>query len=322
MVRLKYVRLALFDIVTGISRIGLNLRIGRLKIQQRSTFCVPTSVNWADTAAHAYYGRPVLFGKVTETPKIRFQILIPRSETLTELIFDAPACCPKNDNKCTFSAPRLLGKAPVTVCVIDSCPELSDKVAAISYTGYQIQIVCLKIHQGPSLRTPRLLSLCCFSVLPKLIWCSSGDAYCASHFQSLSSRVCSREQVSFEGNGIQRFRDESRFNLWDHDGRIRVRRYAGERCLPECVIERHSGLTTGVMVWGAISHQGRSNLLRIEAGRRLACDPHPAASKEELLLRVQAMWNSLPQADIQNPFDSMPRRIAALIAARGCYTKY
>ncbi|GFW94979.1 uncharacterized protein TNCV_1464771 [Trichonephila clavipes] len=41
--------------------------------------------------------------------------------------------------------------------------------------------------------------------------------------------------------------DESRFNLWDHDGCICVRRYAGERCLPECVMERHSGLTPGVM---------------------------------------------------------------------------
>ncbi|GFW06514.1 transposable element Tc1 transposase [Trichonephila clavipes] len=60
------------------------------------------------------------------------------------------------------------------------------------------------------------------------------------------------------------FSDESRFNLWDHDGCIRVRRYAGERCLPECVIERHSGLTPGVMVWDAISYPGRSNLLRIE----------------------------------------------------------
>ncbi|GFV06478.1 transposable element Tcb2 transposase [Trichonephila clavipes] len=29
------------------------------------------------------------------------------------------------------------------------------------------------------------------------------------------------------------FSDESRFNLWDHDGRIPVRRYAGELCLPE-----------------------------------------------------------------------------------------
>ncbi|GFW18723.1 transposable element Tcb1 transposase [Trichonephila clavipes] len=35
-------------------------------------------------------------------------------------------------------------------------------------------------------------------------------------------------------------------------------------------------------------------------GWRLARDPHPAASKDELLLRIQAIWNSLPQADIQN----------------------
>ncbi|GFV37901.1 transposable element Tc1 transposase [Trichonephila clavipes] len=60
------------------------------------------------------------------------------------------------------------------------------------------------------------------------------------------------------------FSDESLFNLWNHDGCIRVRRYAGERCLPECVIERNSGLTTGVMVWDAISYHGRPNLLRIE----------------------------------------------------------
>ncbi|GFU23342.1 transposable element Tc1 transposase [Trichonephila clavipes] len=60
-------------------------------------------------------------------------------------------------------------------------------------------------------------------------------------------------------------KDESRFNLWDHDGRIRVRRYAGEFCLPECVIERHSGLIPGVMVWDAISYHGRSNFLRTES---------------------------------------------------------
>ncbi|GFX70097.1 transposable element Tcb1 transposase [Trichonephila clavipes] len=57
-------------------------------------------------------------------------------------------------------------------------------------------------------------------------------------------------------------------------------------------------------------------------GRRFARDPRPAASKDELFVRIQAIWNSLPQADIQNLFDSMPRRIAALIAARAGYTKY
>ncbi|GFW18726.1 transposable element Tc1 transposase [Trichonephila clavipes] len=57
-------------------------------------------------------------------------------------------------------------------------------------------------------------------------------------------------------------------------------------------------------------------------GRHLARDLRPAASKDELLLRIQTIWNSLPQVDIQYLFDSMPRRIAALIAARDGYTKY
>ncbi|PRD27151.1 UNVERIFIED_CONTAM: Transposable element Tcb1 transposase [Trichonephila clavipes] len=56
--------------------------------------------------------------------------------------------------------------------------------------------------------------------------------------------------------------------------------------------------------------------------RRLARDPCPAASKDELLLRLQAKWKPLPQTDIQNLFNSMSRRIAALIAAHGGYTKY
>ncbi|GFW13540.1 transposable element Tcb2 transposase [Trichonephila clavipes] len=111
------------------------------------------------------------------------------------------------------------------------------------------------------------------------------------------------------------FSDESCFNLWDRDGCIRVRRSAGERCLPQCVITRHRGLTPGVMVWGAILYHGRSNLLRIESipgaifqqnnerphvaktvrdlwdsvGLHLACVPRPAASTDELLLRIQAV---------------------------------
>ncbi|GFX83555.1 transposable element Tcb1 transposase [Trichonephila clavipes] len=56
-------------------------------------------------------------------------------------------------------------------------------------------------------------------------------------------------------------------------------------------------------------------------GRRLFRDVLPAASKDELLLRIQAIWNSLPQADIQNLFDSMPRHIAILTAACAGYTK-
>ncbi|GFV59344.1 DUF4817 domain-containing protein [Trichonephila clavipes] len=60
------------------------------------------------------------------------------------------------------------------------------------------------------------------------------------------------------------FSDELRFHLWGHDGRIHVRRYASEHCLPECVIKRHSDLILGVMVWDAVPYHGRTNLLRIE----------------------------------------------------------
>ena len=57
-------------------------------------------------------------------------------------------------------------------------------------------------------------------------------------------------------------------------------------------------------------------------GRRLARDPRLVASAVELWVSIQTIWNALPQADIQNLFDSMPRRVAALIVARGGYTKY
>ncbi|GFU79843.1 transposable element Tcb1 transposase [Trichonephila clavipes] len=55
-------------------------------------------------------------------------------------------------------------------------------------------------------------------------------------------------------------------------------------------------------------------------GRCLSRDPRPAASKDKLLPRIQAIWNSLPQSDIQNLFDSIPRPIASLIAASGGQT--
>ncbi|GFV83736.1 transposable element Tcb2 transposase [Trichonephila clavipes] len=149
------------------------------------------------------------------------------------------------------------------------------------------------------------------------------------------------------------FSDESRFNLQDHDGRIRVRRSAGERCLPD---KRYVGEVLQPVVPflqhtpGAIYQQDKAcpyvaktaqdfcsaqrmqllpwppyslNMSPIKhvwdlVGWRLARDLRSADSKDEFFLHIQAIWNSLPQADIQNLFDSMPRRITA----RGGYTKY
>ena len=52
--------------------------------------------------------------------------------------------------------------------------------------------------------------------------------------------------------------------MYYNDGRIRVRRYAGERNLRACIFQRHRGQTPSVIVWGAIGYNTRSRLLRIE----------------------------------------------------------
>ncbi|PRD34954.1 UNVERIFIED_CONTAM: Transposable element Tcb2 transposase [Trichonephila clavipes] len=130
------------------------------------------------------------------------------------------------------------------------------------------------------------------------------------------------------------FSDELRFNLWDHDGRILVRRYAGEHCLPECQDNAHPAVAKTVQGFCSAQHirllpwsvysPDMSPIPHVWylVGRRLVRDLRPAASKDEFLMRMQAIWDSLPQANIQNLFDSMLRRIAALTAALSGNTKY
>ncbi|GFU70294.1 transposable element Tcb2 transposase [Trichonephila clavipes] len=121
----------------------------------------------------------------------------------------------------------------------------------------------------------------------------------------------------------------------------------GEPCHPQYFTERHSDITPRLMQDNARPHVAKTvrnfcsaqhmqlllwpayspDMSPIEhvwdlVGRRLACDPRPAAAKDEFLLHIQAIWNSLSLAHIQNLFDFMSRHVAALIAARGGYTKY
>ena len=57
-------------------------------------------------------------------------------------------------------------------------------------------------------------------------------------------------------------------------------------------------------------------------GWRFHRDQRPSASKGKVWQRIQVIWNFLPQVDIQNLFDSMPRRKAILTAGRSDYTRY
>ena len=76
------------------------------------------------------------------------------------------------------------------------------------------------------------------------------------------------DERAWEANWHQAvFLDKSLFNLFDHYGRVRVIRYAGQRCLSECVIEWHSGQSSGVIVWSEITYYRRYILKRIESNR-------------------------------------------------------
>lgn len=60
------------------------------------------------------------------------------------------------------------------------------------------------------------------------------------------------------------FGDESRFLLYPVDGRLRVRRRAGERLMDDCVQPRVAGGGGSVHVWGAICADGKSQLVILD----------------------------------------------------------
>ncbi|GFX17090.1 transposable element Tcb1 transposase [Trichonephila clavipes] len=59
------------------------------------------------------------------------------------------------------------------------------------------------------------------------------------------------------------FTYESRICLQYHDGRIRVWKYRGERMQNSCVMHRHTGPASGIMVWSGIGYHSRTPLEHI-----------------------------------------------------------
>ncbi|GFV01374.1 HTH_Tnp_Tc3_2 domain-containing protein [Trichonephila clavipes] len=60
------------------------------------------------------------------------------------------------------------------------------------------------------------------------------------------------------------FSDESRFSLSADDHRTRVWRRTGQRSDPAFIVERHTAISQGVTVWGAISWDTRSSLVFLQ----------------------------------------------------------
>ncbi|GFW34411.1 uncharacterized protein TNCV_221371 [Trichonephila clavipes] len=122
------------------------------------------------------------------------------------------------------------------------------------HSGQQLQVFHCVLHQ--------FRDVCCS------VGCAQGFLYTGFLLRKTIA-TCGYNGPMCIGAGVligsrSFFSVESHFNLWHHNGRIRVMRYAGERHIPECIIERHSRRTPGVMVWGAIAYHGRLQLLRID----------------------------------------------------------
>ncbi|GFU63738.1 transposable element Tcb1 transposase [Trichonephila clavipes] len=122
--------------------------------------------------------------------------------------------------------------------------------------------------------------------------------------------------------------------------------------LNSCIMHRHTVPAPGIMVWGGIGYHSRTPLVRIAGtlnSQRYISDvlepvvlpnlqglataifqqdnarPHitpPAAPPDQLCQRVEAAWSSVPQEHIQSLFESMPRRVAAVISNTGGYSGY
>ncbi|GFU95493.1 transposable element Tcb1 transposase [Trichonephila clavipes] len=56
--------------------------------------------------------------------------------------------------------------------------------------------------------------------------------------------------------------------------------------------------------------------------QRLTHVTPPAATPDQLWQRVEAAWSAVPQEHIQSLFESMQRRVAAVISKNGGYSGY
>ncbi|GFX16178.1 transposable element Tcb1 transposase [Trichonephila clavipes] len=118
--------------------------------------------------------------------------------------------------------------------------------------------------------------------------------------------------------------DESRICLQHYDGRIRVWRHRGERMLNSCVM--HATLVLHrieLLPWPAHSPDLSpiENMWSVVSQRLTQITP-PAARPDQLWQRVEAAWSAVPQEHIQSLFETILKRVAAVISNNAGYSGY
>ncbi|GFY12456.1 transposable element Tcb1 transposase [Trichonephila clavipes] len=124
------------------------------------------------------------------------------------------------------------------------------------------------------------------------------------------------------------FTGESRICLQHHDCRIRVWRYREERMLNSCpshwycigfFVNHHIELLP--LPARSPDLSPIENMWSMVAQRLTQITP-PATTTDQLWQRVEASWSAVSQEHIQNLFESMLRRVAAVISNNGGYSGY
>ncbi|GFV11197.1 transposable element Tcb1 transposase [Trichonephila clavipes] len=147
------------------------------------------------------------------------------------------------------------------------------------------------------------------------------------------------------------FTDESRICLQHHDGRIRVWIHRGERRLNSCVMHHHTVPAQGIMGSATVifqqdnarphvaciiqrffdnhqiellpwPHRSPDEHMWPMVSQRLTQITPPVAIPDQLWLRVEAAWSAVTQENFQTLFESLPRRVAAVISNNGGYSGY
>ncbi|GFV31398.1 transposable element Tcb1 transposase [Trichonephila clavipes] len=96
------------------------------------------------------------------------------------------------------------------------------------------------------------------------------------------------------------------------------------RLLVELIVQRFFvNLQIELLPWPARSPDisPMENMWSMVAQRLIQFTP-PAATPDQLWQRVEAAWSAVPPKHIQSLFESMPRRVAAVISNNGGYLRY
>ncbi|GFU44784.1 transposable element Tcb1 transposase [Trichonephila clavipes] len=117
-----------------------------------------------------------------------------------------------------------------------------------------------------------------------------------------------------------------------------------EHNITEDVMHRHTAATQGIIVLRGIGYHSGTPPLRFPiellplsarspdlspienmwsmVAQRLTQITPSTTTPDQLWQRVEAVWSAVPQEHIQSLFESMPRRVAAVISNNGGYSGY